>query len=105
MPKSHEDRRPGAVDAGTASAPESRMKDPVCGMSVNPATAKNKLEHAGPWFCFCNPRCLEKFRADPDAYLKPRPASPPVEPASATTVAEYTCPMHPEVVQIGPGTC
>jgi Cu+-exporting ATPase len=74
--------------------------DPVCGMKVNPETAKNVLEHEGRRHYFCNPRCLEKFRADPAKYLAPKP-----EPAPAKQDAEYTCPMHPEVVQLGPGTC
>jgi Cu+-exporting ATPase len=72
-------------------------------MTVNPATAKHRFEHAGETYFFCNPRCLEKFRAAPDDYLKPRPAAPAAPPESAT--AEYTCPMHPEVVQLGSGTC
>ncbi|MBN9159643.1 MAG: copper-translocating P-type ATPase [Myxococcales bacterium 68-20] len=78
------------------------VNDPVCGMSVDPATAKHSFEHAGARFYFCSPRCLEKFRASPDAYLKPKPPKPPT-PEEAST--EYTCPMHPEVVQLGPGDC
>ncbi len=78
-----------------------KVKDPVCGMMVDPATAKHRAEHAGSTFYFCNPRCREKFVADPDAYLKVGAASP--APAKAGTI--YTCPMHPEVRQVGPGVC
>src|SRR5262245_43096327 len=77
-----------------------RATDPVCGMSVDPASAKHRFEHEGETFFFCNPRCLEKFRANPDAYL--RPTAPP---APSPSDAEYTCPMHPEVVELGPGAC
>ncbi|MBX3225650.1 MAG: HAD-IC family P-type ATPase, partial [Labilithrix sp.] len=88
--------------ASPAPAPDARVKDLVCGMTVAPATAKHRLEHAGASYFFCNPRCLEKFRANPDAYLSPRPAAPP---SAAEAAAEYTCPMHPEVEQLGPGSC
>jgi P-type Cu+ transporter len=54
----------------TASNPTPPLeRDPVCGMNVNPATAKHTREHAGTKYYFCNPRCLEKFEADPEAYL------------------------------------
>jgi P-type Cu+ transporter len=81
-----------------------KVKDPVCGMMVSPATAKHRLEHDGETHFFCNPRCLEKFRADPDRYTHPPTEAPaPVPPAAAEAL--YTCPMHPEIVQKGPGTC
>ena len=72
--------------------------DPVCGMSVDPATAKNSREHGGETYFFCCPSCAEKFASDPVAYLDP--GDP--EPISGGL---YTCPMHPEVVQQGPGSC
>ncbi|MGS1118870.1 heavy metal translocating P-type ATPase [Rhodanobacter sp. UC4436_H3] len=75
-------------------------KDPVCGMSVDPHTAKHRADHDGHPYHFCSARCREKFVADPAAYLgerKPAPATP------ASTI--YTCPMHPEVQQVGPGHC
>jgi len=81
-----------------------KVKDPVCGMMVSPATAKHRLEHGGETYFFCNPRCLEKFRADPDRYVRP-PVEPPAPPPPADAEALYTCPMHPEIVQKGPGTC
>jgi P-type Cu+ transporter len=77
------------------------MKDPVCGMTVDPATAKHQAEHDGETFYFCAQRCKDKFLADPVRYLKP--ADEPVPVALAGAV--YTCPMHPEVQQMGPGHC
>ncbi len=73
--------------------------DPVCGMAVNPATAAGKHEHQGKIYYFCSTHCLHKFSADPESVLSPK------SKASAPTDVEYTCPMHPEVVQIGPGAC
>jgi len=77
------------------------VKDPVCGMTVDPATAKHQAQHDGETFYFCAQRCKEKFLADPSRYLKPESVPPP--PALAGVV--YTCPMHPEIQQIGPGHC
>jgi Cu+-exporting ATPase len=79
-------------------------RDPVCGMQVSPESP-HRLEHGGTSFFFCNPRCLEKFRAEPERYLGGAPASPPPPPAAGVTPRRYTCPMHPEVVRDGPGTC
>jgi P-type Cu+ transporter len=82
--------------------PETYLKatDPVCGMSVTKATAKHTAVHEGATYYFCNPKCLAKFTADPDAYLSgERPEEPVIEGAI------YTCPMDPEIQQIGPGTC
>ncbi|MCH8212672.1 MAG: heavy metal translocating P-type ATPase [Proteobacteria bacterium] len=76
-------------------------KDPVCGMTVDPATAKHRWDHQGKTYVFCCNGCLEKFRADPEGYLAggEKPAAP------APAGAMYTCPMHPEVMQEGPGDC
>ena len=78
------------------------MKDPVCGMSILPSDAVGHIEHRGHTYYFCNESCLERFSADPEAFLSPTPATS--APAGADT-REYTCPMHPEVRQIGPGAC
>ena len=80
-----------------------KVKDPVCGMMVASTTAKHKLEHGGETYFFCNPRCLEKFRAEPDRYVRPPVERPALPPGNAEAL--YTCPMHPEIVQKGPGTC
>jgi Cu+-exporting ATPase len=97
------------VDIATVAA-----KDPVCGMSVDPARAKHQLVHDGTTTYFCSAGCLAKFRADPGKYgaadaraehaKHAQVVSPPRHPPGATDV-EYTCPMHPEIVQLGPGTC
>jgi Cu+-exporting ATPase len=75
-------------------------KDPVCGMTVDPAHAKHQADHDGETFYFCAQRCKEKFLAEPARYLQPSADSAPVSEG-----AIYTCPMHPEVQQIGPGHC
>jgi len=77
-------------------------KDPVCGMNVKVATAKHTSVHKGHTYYFCSPKCLQKFTAEPDRYLKPEEAAhvPPVAPGTI-----FTCPMHPEIRQVGPGSC
>ncbi|HUZ11884.1 MAG TPA: heavy metal translocating P-type ATPase [Caulobacteraceae bacterium] len=78
-------------------------KDPVCGMTVDPARTPHHAEHGGRTYHFCGAGCRTKFIADPRRYLEPR-AAEPVRPA-ASEGALYTCPMHPEVRQVGPGAC
>jgi len=89
--------------------------DPVCGMKVDPATSKHALEHAGTRYAFCCAGCLTKFKADPRQYLAGSVAKsatccggahqhggPAPTPVAG---ARYACPMHPEVMQEGPGDC
>ena len=76
--------------------------DPVCGMKVKIDGAKNTTVHEGQAYYFCNPKCLQKFTADPVRYLKPEEA-PPAPPAAPGAI--FTCPMHPEIRQVGPGSC
>lgn len=73
--------------------------DPVCSMTVSPDAAAGKHVHGGKTYYFCSNGCNEKFVADPEKYLNP------VKPADLPKDVEYTCPMHPEIVQIGPGSC
>ena len=75
--------------------------DPVCGMSVDPNT-ELKTDYQQQTYYFCNPSCLDKFKADPEFYLIP-PDQRPVPEGAADM--DYTCPMDPEIVQKGPGTC
>jgi Cu+-exporting ATPase len=75
--------------------------DPVCGMRIDPATAAGSLEHDGRTWWFCSRGCLERFRREPHRY---RQAAPPPAPAAAAGT-RYTCPMHPEIVRDGPGSC
>src|SRR3954470_22805965 len=76
-------------------------KDPVCGVRVDPAKAAGKHEHNGKTYYFCSKGCLEKFRAHPNQYVGAKPAPAPAVEAGT----QYTCPMHPEIVQVGPGSC
>lgn len=86
---------------GQATA--SSEKDPVCGMTVDPANAKGgKFHFEGRDYFFCNPGCKAKFEADPKKYLGPKNEQAPTKEEMQV---EYTCPMHPEVRQLGPGSC
>jgi len=69
-------------------------------MNVNPETAKHKTVHKDETFYFCSAGCKTKFEADPERYLAPQKAEAPADPT-----AIYTCPMHPEIRQVGPGSC
>ena len=76
------------------------VRDPVCGMTVDPATSRYRFDYSGETFHFCSAGCRTKFAADPQKYLaksKPEAALP------QGTI--YTCPMHPQIRQIGPGNC
>ena len=75
--------------------------DPVCGMTVDPATAKHKADHKGHEYYFCSAGCKTKFTANPAKYLEADRAA--AEPVVAGAI--YTCPMHPEIRQVGPGSC
>jgi Cu+-exporting ATPase len=77
-----------------------KVRDPVCGMSVDPSASKHRFDHGGETFHFCSAGCRTKFAADPARYLDKRETPPSAPPGSI-----YTCPMHPEVRQIGPGSC
>ncbi len=100
-----------------------KVKDPICGMMVDPQKSAAKVEHGGMNYYFCSARCAERFEKNPEKSLAApgmagmeHHSSPPVDdvnkhsgptaPASASSkTARYTCPMHPQIVQIGPGTC
>ncbi|MGQ0760842.1 MAG: heavy metal translocating P-type ATPase [Acidobacteriota bacterium] len=88
--------------------------DPVCGMTVDRESAAGSYEFNGQNYYFCSRHCVEKFRANPQSFLSPPAPPQPVtieirrhdKPSSASTDSrEYTCPMHPEVRQVGPGSC
>ncbi len=82
------------------SATPASVKDPVCGMDVDPATAKHSAEHGEQTWYFCSAGCRAKLIADPDKYLTPKG-----EEAPAPEGTIFTCPMHPEIRQEGPGAC
>ncbi|MGE4532697.1 heavy metal translocating P-type ATPase [Halomonas sp.] len=77
------------------------VTDPVCGMTVDPHQTEHRASHAGKTWYFCSARCRQKFEGDPDTYLQGDDS--PAEPAPPGTI--YTCPMHPEIRQEGPGDC
>ncbi len=80
--------------------PSGLATDPVCGMSVDPATARHRAGHRGIDYAFCGERCRERFLAEPEHFVAPRPAQ-----ATATPGTQWTCPMHLEIVRDAPGNC
>ena len=98
---------------GLAVLEDPRVKDPVCGMMVDPKKAAAKVEHGGKTHSFCSKRCGERFEKEPEKFLAARgTAGMEVDARLAMKEADasakgvrYTCPMDPEIVQIGPGTC
>ncbi len=82
-------------------APVHPAIDPVCGMSVDPHETQHRAEHGGRTYYFCAAGCRSKFIANPEKYLEPGGAAS--EPVPEGTL--YTCPMHPEIRQEGPGSC
>ncbi|MGD9598012.1 MAG: heavy metal translocating P-type ATPase [Steroidobacteraceae bacterium] len=91
-------------------APGRTATDPVCGMKVDPGKTPHHADHEGTTYHFCAARCRERFIADPAKYLAPKPEAPAGHatapaPTSAPRGTIYTCPMHPEIRQQGPGTC
>jgi Cu+-exporting ATPase len=88
--------------AHPTSSPQEVAIDPVCGMKVKVAGARHTAVHDSQTFYFCNPKCLAKFNAEPSRFLKPA-ERPKAAPVPAGTI--YTCPMHPQIRQVGPGSC
>ncbi|WP_370691737.1 heavy metal-binding domain-containing protein, partial [Bradyrhizobium sp.] len=90
-------------DHGHHAGGGATMRDPVCGMTVDPATAKHRFDHQGDTHYFCSAGCRTKFAADPKAYLGGN--KPKARETQAPEGAIYTCPMHPQIRQVGPGSC
>ena len=80
------------------------VHDPVCGMVVDPETASHHADFSGVRYYFCSARCQERFSADPQTFLE-KQAAPPVAPVHSAEGAIWTCPMHPQIRQNGPGSC
>lgn len=81
------------------------VKDPVCGMSVDPASAKHRSSYNGQTYFFCSETCRAKFERDPGAFIASDAArAAKAAPAGSSDVI-YTCPMHPQIRQPGPGNC
>ncbi|MCB1377832.1 MAG: heavy metal translocating P-type ATPase [Alphaproteobacteria bacterium] len=96
------DHEHGGAEARPADATFMAI-DPVCGMSVDPHAAKWTHVHGGKTYYFCAANCKTKFAADPARYLDPEAAKAALDAIPEGTI--YTCPMDPEIEQIGPGTC
>src|SRR3990170_2211371 len=120
---------PGSTEHETALATEKRrslmhshhhaphghtaVRDPVCGMTIDPGSAAASAEYAGMRYYFCSADCAAKFRANPDTYVgqggRRHPGAPSAASAasapSAPSAASYTCPMHPEIIRDAPGAC
>jgi Cu+-exporting ATPase len=86
--------------------PAGTVRDPVCGMSVEPATARHRARHQDHDYVFCSAKCRDRFTAEPERYLEPAApnAAPPVG-APMQGEALWTCPMHPQIVREEPGSC
>ncbi len=108
-----EKETPSLSDPGQALDGEAQpmVKDPVCGMDVDPLRSPHSLSHEGRDYHFCRGHCLEKFRADPARYLNPTVdlvtigLPGPRPPGGPSAGPAYTCPMHPEVVSDHPSGC
>src|SRR6266404_389247 len=95
---------------GADTGGQAVTRDPVCGMSVDPATSKHGFDYRGETFHFCSAGCRTKFAADPKKYLDAKylDKGKPLAGASQIDVPEgtiYICPMHPQIRQVGPGNC
>jgi Cu+-exporting ATPase len=89
-----------AIEPAADVAPD-MATDPVCSMSVDPATARHRAEHRGRQYFFCGPRCLERFTSAPEQFIgDAKPAAP-----IAAGKTQWTCPMHPQIARDGPGSC
>jgi Cu+-exporting ATPase len=89
----------GQADCQSADNP---FRDPVCGMGVDPRAAAHQAKHEGRVYFFCSADCRAKFLANPAKYLNPVPATE-AKPVAEDTI--YSCPMHPQIRQAGPGNC
>ena len=98
----HHGAHGSAMSAGDIANDTTGTRDPVCGMVVDPHTTPHRHSHDGRPYYFCSAGCLKKFSADPQKYLAAEQAK------LLTAVREgkiYTCPMHPQIRQVGPGSC
>ena len=93
----HERHGHEGPDSGAATA---AVKDPVCGMDVDPAKTPHKSNHEGHEYFFCSAGCRAKFQKEPSRYTPSAPRPMPAAPVGTI----YTCPMHPQIRQVGPGS-
>ena len=94
----HERHGHDGPDSGVATA---ALKDPVCGMDVDPAQTPHKAHYEGHEYFFCSAGCRAKFQKEPSRYTPSAPRPAPAAPVGTI----YTCPMHPQIRQVGPGSC
>jgi Cu+-exporting ATPase len=96
----------GGTSLPLVAAPAVQAIDPICGMTVDPASAAGSTDYQGRTYYFCSEHCLHRFQADPQRYLQPvAPAAEPPRDRGAETRVEYFCPMDPEVISDRPGPC
>jgi len=81
------------------------MIDPVCGMTVDPASAAGSHVYAGQTYYFCAKHCLDRFAADPARFVTSQQGAKPPAAPSPSPGGQWTCPMHPEIVRDAPGSC
>ena len=106
----HGDEGTGKTDAHACCAGKTgsrhddpvQVRDPVCGMNVDPATTPHHTQFEGHEHHFCSAGCRTKFIADPHKYLHPAERA---QPQPVIPGAQYTCPMHPEIIRAAPGSC
>lgn len=79
-----------------------KVKDPVCGMTVDPHATAHRAQYEGKPYYFCSSGCQSKFMAEPAYYVERAAARKAASPPEGTI---YTCPMHPQIRQVGPGSC
>jgi Cu+-exporting ATPase len=89
---------------GSATANQTSVRDPVCGMTVDPHSTQHQYQHSGRTFYFCSAGCRGKFATNPETYVEPS-APADARPAPVPEGTIYTCPMHPQIRQVGPGSC
>jgi Cu+-exporting ATPase len=93
--------KPGCCGGGHDHAGHATtVRDPVCGMTIDPAKSPHRFAHRGETYHFCSSGCRTKFAADPQTYLD---KTAPKAAVPEGTI--YTCPMHPQIRQVGPGSC
>ncbi|QRM31329.1 heavy metal translocating P-type ATPase [Microvirga sp. VF16] len=103
--ESHEHHHDHGAHAGHHHDPATdagKVKDPVCGMMVDPHATQHRAQYEGKPYYFCSSGCQSKFMAEPAKYVQPA-SERKAEPVPEGTI--YTCPMHPQIRQVGPGSC
>src|SRR6266481_8559524 len=96
------------MDSASKNTSKQLAQDPMCGMTVDPRKAAGSFEYNGQTYFFCSTGCLEKFKADPNRFFNSTSATPTgIQGHQKTEIrkAEYTCPMHSQIIRDAPGSC